>query len=98
MGYEVVLLEEVSIDVDEATAWYESHQVNLGIRFYFEILDQFEKLKTHPEHYGFVFKEFRQKVLAHFPFKIIFKIIGDKVIVFAVFHTSRNFSDLFKRI
>jgi len=35
MGYEVVLLEEVSIDVDEATAWYESHQVNLGIRFYF---------------------------------------------------------------
>jgi hypothetical protein len=48
MAYEVILLQEAEEDIDEAVSWYEKQKINLGIRFYFESLENLEKLKFHP--------------------------------------------------
>ena len=39
MAYEVLLTEEAEKDIDDAVLWYEEQQTNLGIRFYFEVLE-----------------------------------------------------------
>jgi plasmid stabilization system protein ParE len=98
MAYQILLIEEAEKDVDEAVIWYEEQQTNLGIRFYFELLKTLEALKTNPQYYSFLHEEYRQVILIHFPYKIVFKIYADKVVVLAVFHTSRNPAELIKRL
>ncbi len=97
MAYEVILIQEAEEGIDEAVSWYEKQKINLGIRFYFESLENLEKLKFHPQHYSFLQDDYRQVIFNHFPYKIIFKIISDSVIVLAVFHAGRSDDELFKR-
>ncbi len=97
MVYEVLLTPEAEQDIDEAILWYEKKKINLGIRFYFEALENLEKLKLHPQHYSFLQDDYRQVVLKNFPYKIVFKISSESVIVFAVFHTGRSDDELFER-
>lgn len=98
MAYEVVLTEEAEKDIDESILWYEDQQTNLGIRFYFELLKNTSKLKSHPQYYSFIKEEYRQLVIPQFSYKIVFKNFSDMVVVLAIFHTSRNPKDLLKRI
>ena len=48
MAYEVILIQEAEEGIDEAVSWYEKQKINLGIRFYFESLENLEKLKFYP--------------------------------------------------
>ena len=50
----------------------------------------YHKLGAHPEYFGKVKKNFRQAALKRFPFVIVYEIIKAEVVVFAVFHTSKN--------
>jgi hypothetical protein len=97
MVYEVILVHGADQDIDEAILWYEKKKFNLGICFYFEVLENLEKLKLHPQHYSFFQDDYRQVVLKSFPYKIVFKISSELVIVFAVFHTGRKDDEFFKR-
>ena len=98
MAYEVVLTEEAEKDINDAVLWYEEQQTNLGIRLYFEVIENLDKIKIDPEHYSFLEENYRQLIVQHFPYKIVFKIFPDKIVVLAVFHTSRNPAELFKRL
>ncbi|MBL7731821.1 MAG: hypothetical protein JNM88_11640 [Chitinophagaceae bacterium] len=50
----------------------------------------YSRLTQHPSYFGKVKKNFRQAALKRFPFVVVYEIIGYEVIVYAVFHTSRN--------
>ncbi len=70
--------------------WYEAQKPGLGEEFLDELDGIYLKLETHPEYFGKVKKSFRQAALKRFPFVIVYEIIKTEVVVFAVFHTSRN--------
>jgi hypothetical protein len=74
----------------EAFDWYELQKTGLGEEFLDELDKLYHKLETHPEYFGKVKRSFRQAALKRFPFVIVFEIIKTEVVVFAVFHTSRN--------
>jgi plasmid stabilization system protein ParE len=97
MAYELLITFEAEQDIDETVLWYQDEQPDLGIRFHFAVLEGFEKLKSHPQHYSFFRQDYRQLLLKRFSFKIIFKIVSRKVIVFGIFHTSRDMDELFNR-
>ena len=98
MGYELIILPGVELDTDEAILWYEKQQEGLGIRFYSLLLDKLEELKTIPQYYYFIYEEYRRITIDPFPYNIIYKIIGSRVLVLAVFHQSRNTEELLKKI
>ena len=70
--------------------WYEEQKPGLGEEFLSELESIYLKIESHPEYFGKVKKSFRQAALKRFPFVIVYEIIKTEIVVFAVFHTSRN--------
>src|SRR5690242_6170559 len=98
MDYDLLISKRTEQDIDEVKIWYDEQQANLGMKFYFEVMEKLEDIKAAPQYYSFFYKNYRQLILPHFPYKIIFRIIKKKVFVWAVFHKSRNPADLLKRL
>lgn len=74
----------------EAYKWYEEQKTGLGEEFLKELDSRYNKLESHPEYYGKIKKSFRQISLKRFQYVVVFEILKNEVIVFAVFHTKRN--------
>lgn len=91
MAYKVIITIAAELDILEATDYYELQLQDLGVRFYQTVISCLRKLETNPEHYSYLFKEFRAASAGVFPFLIIFKITSfNEVIVYGVMHASRN--------
>jgi len=74
----------------EAYDWYEEQKRGLGEEFLKELDSNYNKLQSHPEYFRKIKNNFRQTSLKRFPYVVIFEIMKNEVVVFAVFHTKRN--------
>ena len=74
----------------KAYDWYEEQKQGLGEAFLKELDTCYRQLETHPQHYGKIKKNVRQVAVKRFPFVVVYEIIKQEVVVFAVFHTKRN--------
>lgn len=88
--YQLVIKPRAAAMMKEAYWWYEEQKEGLGEDFLTELDSYFLKVKSHPEYFGKIRKNFRQAALKRFPYVIVYEIIKAEVIVFAVFHTRRN--------
>lgn len=77
-------------DLKEAILWYEKQQENLGLRLFQEVKKTIEFIAQNPKHYRKQAKYFRQVKVGVFPYVIIYEHMDETVIVYRVFHTSRN--------
>jgi toxin ParE1/3/4 len=94
--YLLIIKPRAILMTKDAYAWYEKQKPGLGEELLEELDGLYSKLALHPEYFGKVKKSFRQVALKRFPFVIVFEIIKKEVVVFAVFHTSRNVRYKFK--
>lgn len=74
----------------DAYDWYEQRSLGLGDRFLESLESALFNIEHHPLHYGKIEGGYRQLKLKKFPYVIIYEIIENIVVVFAVFHESRN--------
>lgn len=81
----------------DAYDWYEEQQLGLGDRFLKELNGCYDKIESLPQSYAKIKSNFRQVVLQVFPYVVVFEILNHNVIVYAVFHTSRNPRKKFKK-
>jgi len=81
----------------KAYDWYEEQQTGLGDRFLNELEECYDKIESMPEIYAKIKSNFRQIILPVFPYVIVFEILKNDIVVYAVFHTSRNPRKKFKR-
>ncbi len=88
--YSLIIKPRAILMTKDAYDWYEEQKPGLGEDFLDELDGIYNKLSAHPEYFGKVKKNFRQAALKRFPFVIVYEIIKTEVVVFAVFHTSRN--------
>lgn len=88
--YSLIIKPRAILMTKNAYDWYEEQKPGLGEEFLDELDGIYNKLSSHPEYFGKVKKNFRQAALQRFPFVIVYEIIKTEVVVFAVFHTSRN--------
>lgn len=70
--------------------YYESKSLGLGERFLLTVEEYFEIIKNNPKQFQVKREEIREAYLQKFPFIIVYQIIKDTIIVYSVFHTSRN--------
>lgn len=91
MVFKIKILPLAENEIDETIEFYESRSKGLGKQFLSYLKAYLQVLKTHPELFE-IKKEpgYRELTLVKFPFVIIYEIIGNEVIVYSVFHTSRN--------
>lgn len=88
--YPIIIKPRAVLMTKYAYDWYEAQKPGLGEEFIKELDTCYDKLQSHSEYFGKVKKNFRQAVLKRFPYVIVYEIIKNEVVVFAVFHTRRN--------
>lgn len=79
--------------IQEAYDWYEEQRIELGESFLGELSAVFEKLSQQPEYYSFVSQSYRQVKVPGYPYVVVYEIMEQSVVVYAVFHTSKNPND-----
>jgi hypothetical protein len=94
MTFNIVVTRLASFEIEESITFYESRKKGLGKEFFIYLKGYLSILKTNPEL--FILKRkgiFRELPLKKFPFVIIYEIIENEVIIYSIFHTSRNPTD-----
>lgn len=80
-------------DYDEAYAWYEDKQKDLGERFLKAVRNKIEKIAANPKAYGSKSnKSFREAKIEFFPYLIVYKIKKDnqEIFISSIHHTRKN--------
>jgi plasmid stabilization system protein ParE len=90
MAYTISVKPGAEEDIDHAYNWYEDQRGGLGDEFLTELEVYYKKLEQQPAVFGKASKSFRQAVLKRFPYIIVFEVSKTEVIIYAVFHKSRN--------
>lgn len=88
--YKLIIKPAAVEMTEEAYDWYNNQQQDLGEVFIAALGDCFERITQHPKAYSNIKKNYRQARLKKFPYVIVFEIFKTDVVVFSVFHTSRN--------
>lgn len=91
MVFKIRILPLAEKEIEESIEFYESRRKGLGKQFLTYLRSYLKVLKTNPEL--FAIKKgpsYREMTLVKFPFVIIYEIIETEIIIYSVFHTSRN--------
>lgn len=90
MVYQLELRKRAINQMQKSYDYYESKSLGLGERFLLTVEEYFEIIKNNPKQFQVKREEIREAYLQKFPFIIVYQIIKDTIIVYSVFHTSRN--------
>lgn len=91
MVFKIIISKLASLEITESIDFYESRRKGLGKEFLIYLKSVFHILKSNPELFPVKRKSiYREVSLKKFPFTIIYEIMKDEVIIYSVFHTSRN--------
>ncbi|MFC4477384.1 type II toxin-antitoxin system RelE/ParE family toxin [Flavobacterium chungangensis] len=91
MVFKITILPLAEKEIEESIEFYESRSRGLGKQFLTYLKSYLKVLKTNPELFE-IRKQpsYREMTLVKFPFVIIYEIIGSEIIIYSIFHTSRN--------
>ncbi len=94
MSYPVEIKTEAHQDTLAAYLYYEDQQLGLGERFLEALNETYLSIAEHPTHYGYIAEDpanvFRDLRLKQFPYVVVYEMMIDRVIVYAVFHARRK--------
>ena len=91
MVFKIVISRIAESEIEETIEFYEGKRKGLGKHFLDYFNGYLKILKTNPELFSIKKSPFyRELALKKFPFVIIYEIFQNEVIIYSVFHTSRN--------
>ena len=99
MSLPVVFTRTARLEFDEAVTWYEEQRPGLGREFKLEVKAALVRALANPEHFQRVRGRAQKIRLRRFKkYAIYFAIKEDVFAVLAVFHASRNPTELERRL
>jgi toxin ParE1/3/4 len=99
MSLRVIFKSSARAEFIEAIGWYELQRPGLGSEFALEIAETLRRAQTNPECFSKVRGEARKIHLRRFShYNIYFAVKEEAFSVLAVFHSSRNPSELRRRL
>jgi toxin ParE1/3/4 len=90
VNWRVIIRPNAEADLSEAQAWYESRRAGLGDELLDEIRRAVRLLADDPGRRPFYYRDFRRLLTRRFPYKIFYRVEGDRVIVFRILHAKRK--------
>lgn len=90
MNWRVIIRPNAEADLAEAQAWYESQRAGLGDELLDEIRHAVGLLADDPERRPFYYRDFRRLLTRRFPYKLFYRVEGERVIVFRILHAKRK--------
>jgi plasmid stabilization system protein ParE len=86
----VVLTPEAEADYEDAYNWYDARNPVNADRFEARVQDVYDRISANPLLHQKVFGDVRRAVVAKFPYAVLYIPEAARVVVIAVFHTSRD--------
>lgn len=96
MKYTVIVRPEAEEDLKGAFSWYEDNRIGLGYDFLLQVDAGINFINRNPEIHPIEYKGTRKHLIKRFPYKIIYLVEAEKIIVLAVLHGKRR-PDLIKK-
>ena len=90
MKYRVIVRPEAEDDLKEAYSWCEDKRTGLGYDFLLQVDAGLNLIARNPNIHPIEYKETRKHLIKRFPYKIIYLIEKEKIIVLAVIHSKRS--------
>ncbi|MDZ4711098.1 MAG: type II toxin-antitoxin system RelE/ParE family toxin [bacterium] len=90
INYSITLTPQSYFDLENSYQWYSDQETNFVSNFLKEIEICFEKIRSNPYSYQLIKNNLHRATTRKFPFGIFFKIDNNEIIIFAVFHLSRD--------
>jgi plasmid stabilization system protein ParE len=98
MSLPIVFRPAAKEEYDRAFAWYEERQSGLGLEFEEEIERVVETIAAQPKRYPVVLQDIREAPARRFPYCDYYRVRRGRLIVLAVFHTSRDPGEWHSRV
>ena len=100
MNYNVLILSEAELDIDNAFIWYELNQIGLGKRFYESVDESIQFLSENPIIFAEIYNGLRRSLIKKFPYGIYYKMIFEtkEIQIVGVLHFGRDLKILRKRV
>jgi toxin ParE1/3/4 len=96
--YCVIVSPEAENDLKEIFSWYEDNRIGLGYDFLLQVDAGINFVKRNPEIHPIEYKGTRKHLIKRFPYKIIYLVKEEGIIVLAVLHGKRGFELLKSRV
>ena len=90
MTFNLVVSLPAETDIEEIIEWYGKENKDLSREFVKTLEQTFEQIIANPFLFQQVFEDYRKVNTGKFPYKIIYRVSENKVIVLAVIHHKRN--------
>ena len=99
MSHQLFVRPEVEADIAEAEGWYEQRVEGLGKEFTRTVPDAMRELPVNPLIYRLRHRRLgiRWFYPPRFPYRIVYRIEGESIIVLAVLHAKRHDQQWVKR-
>lgn len=88
--HEIVIHESADEELQAAALFYEMRETDLGQEFLRELALSFYRIRENPFTYSTIFDDYRRSLMSRFPYGVVYRIEGEKVLVFAVAHLRRR--------
>jgi len=86
----VVFTEFAMQELEDAVTFYEIELSGLGIKFKSEVKKSISRIIEHPKAWSVERGEIRRALLHHFPYKILYSIEKDHILIIAIAHQHRK--------
>lgn len=90
-GRKLVVRPVAELEANQAYDWYEEQEEGLGDRLRHSIKQAIDSIVARPLTFPVVFgSNVRHAVIQDFPYRIVFSTNNESIVIFAIFHNSRN--------
>ena len=92
MSRRLIVRPEAETDITDATLWYDSRQLGLGLEFISEVHSAIARALKNPNFFTRVRRNptVRRVLTRRFPYRVFFIVRADAIVVFAVLHLARH--------
>lgn len=90
MEFRIIVLKAALTDLDDAVEWYSKIQPELGKDLVLKFNEALTEIEQKPLLSQNLNENFRKINLKRFPYKLVFKIIEQEIIIIAVAHHKRK--------
>lgn len=90
MTRKLVIAPDAKQDLAQAYWWYEGQRSGLGDEFLSCVDARIETIHRSPTLYAVIQDNCRRALVRRFPYAIFYEYLDDVVMVFCIFHTSRD--------
>jgi len=83
-------LSIAEVELVEAAQYYDEREPGLGKQFLDAVADAGERIRRNPELWASYEKSGRSYRVSPFPYRLLYRVLADRIQIVAVFHLSRR--------